>query len=117
VTGVLFGGHIFGIDAERLIPWLGLSILTGAILAVLEAYPSWRWCYEVRAVMVVTKVLLMCIVLWLWNYRIPVLVVIIVIGSVGSHMPKRFRHYSLMDRRSAGDASHSAAPNNSPPAS
>lgn len=115
VTGVLFGGHIFGIAAERLVPWLGLSILTGAVLVVLEAYPSWRWCYEVRALMVMAKVLLMCSLLWLWTYRIPILIAIIVLGSAGSHVPKRFRHYSLMDRRSAGDPSHSARSDDPPP--
>jgi len=24
---------------------------------------------------------------------------VIVLGSVGSHMPRRFRHYSFLDRR------------------
>jgi hypothetical protein len=115
VTGVLFGGHIFGIDAERLTPWLGLSILTGTILVVLEAYPSWRWCYEARAVMVMTKVLLMCTLFWLWNYRVPIMIAIIVLGSAGSHMPKRYRHYSLMDRRPPGDTDQSTTSGNSPP--
>ncbi|MBM3791862.1 MAG: hypothetical protein FJW35_16130, partial [Acidobacteria bacterium] len=88
-TGALFGGHVFGVEADRLLPWLGLTLLTGALLAAVEAYPSWRWFYEACAAMVLAKVLLLCLVPWLWDYRTPILIVIIVLGSVGSHMPKR----------------------------
>jgi len=99
VTSVLFGGHVFGITAQRLLPWLYLTILTGAVLVILEAWPSWRWCFQGRGVMPIAKVLAMCLVPWLWDYRIAILLAVIVIGSVGSHMPRRFRHYSFVDRR------------------
>jgi len=115
VTGALFGGHVFGIAAERLLPWLYLTILTGALLVIIEAYPSWRWCYQGRAVMVLNKVLLMCLVHWLWNYSVPILIAVIVIGSVGSHMPRRFRYYSLVDRRVLGDAKYPVTSSESPP--
>jgi hypothetical protein len=42
---------------------------------------------------------LLCLIPWLWQYRVPILVAVIVIASVGSHMPRRFRHYSLLHRR------------------
>jgi hypothetical protein len=98
-AGVTFGGHVFGMGAERILPWLYLTILTGTLLVIVEAYPSWRWCYQMRGVMVLTKAMLLLLVLWLWNYRVPILVGVIVIGSAGSHMPKRFRHYLLVGRR------------------
>jgi hypothetical protein len=103
VTGVLFGGHVFGMGAERLLPWLYLTILTGAVLVIIEAYPSWRWCYQGRGAMPIAKVLVMCLVPWLWNYRVPILIAVIVIGSVGSHMPRRFRYYSFLNGRVADD--------------
>jgi len=99
VTGVTFGGHVFGMDVERILPWLYLTIITGTLLVIIEAYPNWRWCYQMRGVIVITKALLLCLVPWLWNYRVLILVGVIVIGSAGSHMPRRFRHYSLVDRR------------------
>ena len=99
VTSVLFGGHVFGIAAQQLLPWLYLTILTGGVLTILEAWPSWRWCFQARGVMPIAKVLVMCLVPWLWNYRIAILIAVIVLGSVGSHMPRRFRHYSFLDRR------------------
>jgi hypothetical protein len=99
ITSVLFGGHVFGIAAQRLLPWLYLTILTGAVLMVLEAWPNWRWCFQGQGVMPIAKVLVMCLVPWLWSYRAAILIVVIVLGSVGSHMPRRYRHYSFLDRR------------------
>jgi hypothetical protein len=98
VTGVLFGGHVFGIEARRLMPWLYAAILTGAVLLIIEAYPKWRWCYQGRAVMVVTKVLMLCLVPWCWDYRVVIIAAVIVLGSAGSHMPRRFRYYSFVER-------------------
>ncbi len=99
VTGVLFGGHVFDVSAERLLIWLSLSILTGICLIVIEAYPSCRWFYQGRGALVFCKVLLLSLIPWLWQYRVSILVAVIVIASVGSHMPGRFRYYSFVNRR------------------
>ena len=96
---VLVGGHVFSIDSARLIPWLYVTILTGALLLVIEAYPDWRWCCEGRGAIVLAKLLLLCSIPWLWSYRVGVLIAVLVLASVGSHMPKRLRHYSLVERR------------------
>ena len=99
VTGVLFGGHVFNVDAERLAVWLYLTILTGGLLVAIEVYPSCRWCYQGRGVFVFCKLMLLCLIPWLWNYRVAILVVVIIVASVGSHMPGRFRYYSLVHRK------------------
>lgn len=97
VTGVLVGGHVFGIGVERLVPWLYLTVATGSGLIVLEAYPNWRWCCQVRGTTVIVKLLLTSLVAWLWDYRVFLLMSVVVLGSVASHMPGRFRHRSLAD--------------------
>jgi len=99
VAGALFGGHVFGVSAERLIWWLYPTLVTGAVLSVLEAYPTVSWCHEARGLCVIAKIVLLCCIPWLWEYRALILVVVITIGSVGSHMPRRFRHYSFLYRR------------------
>ena len=48
--------------------------------------------------MVMAKLLLICFVLLAWDYRLPILLGVIVIGSVGSHMSGRFRYYSVIYR-------------------
>ena len=99
VTGILLGGHVFDIAEERLRLILYVCILTGACLIAIEAYPSCRWFYQGRGVMVLAKLLLLCAIPSLWDYRVPILLVVLVIASVGSHMPSRFRYYSVVHRR------------------
>ncbi|MBP85703.1 MAG: hypothetical protein CMJ64_03145 [Planctomycetaceae bacterium] len=99
VTGILFGGHVFDVSAERLLIWLYLSIFTGLGLIVIEAYPHCRWFYQGRGVFVLFKLILLGIIPLLWDYRVAILSVVIVIASVGSHMPGRFRYYSLLHRK------------------
>jgi hypothetical protein len=98
VAGALFGGHVFEIEPERLHVWLYATLASGGILLALEAYPHLSWCYEVRGLCVLGKMLLLCLIPWLWDARVPILVVVFVIASVGSHMPRRFRHFSILHR-------------------
>ncbi|MCA9211760.1 MAG: hypothetical protein KDB27_01750 [Planctomycetales bacterium] len=99
VAGILFGGHVFDVDPRRLMIWLYLTIFTGAALIFIEAYPNARWCYQGRGAFVWTKLLLLCLIPWLWSYRVAILIAVIIIASVGSHMPGRFRYYSLVHRK------------------
>lgn len=99
VAGALFGGHVFDVAPERLHMWLYATLATGGVLMALEAYPHLSWCYEVRGLLVLGKMLLLCSIPWLWDYRVPILVFVLVIASVGTHMPRRFRHFSLVHRR------------------
>src|ERR1039457_1412085 len=85
VTGMLLGGHFFGIAAGRLFPLLYLAILTGAALGIAEVYPNWRSVFEVRSLVIAAKVLLLCLVPLLWAYRSAILMVVLVMASAGSH--------------------------------
>ena len=99
VTGMLLGGHFFGIAAERILPLLYLAILTGVALAIAEVYPNGRSVFEVRSLVIASKVLLLCLVPLLWNYRFAILIVVLVVASAGSHMPRRYRHYSVLEHQ------------------
>ena len=97
--GVLVGGHAFDVTPERLKVSLWLTIGTGLALASVEAGPRLLWFHQARGVMTMAKVALICAVPLAWDYRLPILLAVIVIGSVGSHMPGRYRHYSVLYRR------------------
>jgi hypothetical protein len=101
-TGILLGGHFFDVAEAQLRLLLYLAIATGGALVFIEAYPSCRWFYQGRGVMVLSKLGLLCLVPWFWEYRLAVLLVVLVIASVGSHMPSRFRYYSFVHRRVLG---------------
>jgi hypothetical protein len=97
--GVLLGGHVFDVSKIALLPWLYATIATGLVLVFIEAFPQVRWFYQGRGVMVYAKILLMCLIPWFWEYRATILMLIVVIASIGSHMPGRFRYYSVLHRR------------------
>jgi len=94
--GVLLGGHAFDVPPERLLLSLWLTIGTGAALAAIEAGPSLLWFHQGRGLMTLAKLLLLCAVPLLWDYRLAILLVVVVIASVGSHMPARLRYYSVI---------------------
>jgi hypothetical protein len=98
-VGILLGGHTFDVTAGRLLPWLSLSIVSGAGLIGLELYSSCKWLYQGKGVLVLLKLLLIAAVAVCWEQRLWLLLAALVVGSVGSHMPGRFRYYSLIHRR------------------
>lgn len=56
------------------------------------------------------KLTLMLLVPVLWKWRLPILLLVVILASVGSHMPARYRYYSVLYREilrchgGAGDA-------------
>ncbi len=98
-SSLLVGGHAFEVAPDRLLLLLYLTIASGVGLILLELYRSCDWLYQGMGVLVVLKVALtVASALW-WEQRVPLLLLVIVLGSVGSHMPSRFRHYSLLHGR------------------
>lgn len=96
---LVVGGHAFDAATSRIYPWLLTTIVTGAALVAVEARDvSFRWVFEGRGLMVLAKLALLAIVPFAWSARLQILFVVIVIASVGSHMPGRFRHYSVIER-------------------
>jgi hypothetical protein len=105
VTGVLLGGHAFNIDRERLQFVLWLTIGTGIALSAMEAGPRLLWFHQGRGLLTMAKVGLLFAVPFAWDYRMPILLIVVVIASVGSHMPARYRYYSVLYREVIPDAS------------
>jgi hypothetical protein len=99
--GILLGGHAFDLPRGRLLPCLWLTIATGVGLGLLEAGPGLLWFHQGRGLMTLAKLLLLCTVPLLWEHRylrLAVMLVVVAIASVGSHMPARFRYYSVIYR-------------------
>ncbi len=100
VFGLLLGGHAFAVDPMRLLPVLWLTVLTGIGLAAAEMYATGPgWILQGKGLAVLAKVGLLLLVPVFWEERVPLMLAVVVIASVGSHMPGRFRHYSIPHRR------------------
>jgi len=97
--GVLLGGHAFDVPPERLMLSLWLTIGTGAALAAVEAGPRLLWFHQGRGVVTMTKLALLCVIPLAWDYRLPILLTVVVLASVGAHMPARYRYYSVVHRQ------------------
>ena len=100
---VLVGGLVFDVRFERLMGWLYATIGSGLVLVAIEAWPELKWFREGRALLVAVKLGLLCLIPFYWNQRIWILLLAIAIASVGSHMPGRFRYYSLLGPRDKPD--------------
>ncbi len=94
--GVLLGGHAFDVTPERLHVNLWLTIGTGLALATVEAGPRLLWFHQGRGLMTLAKLVLLCAVPLAWDYRLSILLAVVVFGSVGSHMSARYRYYSVV---------------------
>jgi hypothetical protein len=97
--GILLGGHAFDVPAHRLILFLYLAIASGAGMILLELYSSCRWIYLGKGVTVILKLALVIAAGVWWEHRVALLLLVVLIGSVGSHMPARFRYYSFLHGR------------------
>lgn len=79
--------------------YLYLTIASGVGLIVLELYRSCHWIYQGMGVLTEIKLgFLASAGVW-WDMRVPLLILVVILGSVGSHMPARYRHYSLVHGR------------------
>ena len=98
-TGVLLGGHVFGGDADALLPWLYVAMASGAVMLAVELYSSFDWLMEVGGLAVLVKLALLCAIPFAWSARVPILFAVVALAGVGSHMPGKYRHYSLRHGR------------------
>lgn len=97
--GVLLGGHAFDIAPERLKAALWLTLGTGLALGAVESGARLLWFHQGRGFMTMAKLVLLCLVPLFWDYRLPLLLAVVVVASVGSHMSGRYRYYSVLYRR------------------
>jgi hypothetical protein len=95
---ILLGGHVFHAPVDQLRPILFWGIGSGIGMAVVEVYPSPRTLLQGWGIVLMLKLLLLCAVPFAWNYRVPILLLVLAIASVGSHMGRRFRHSSPVFR-------------------
>jgi hypothetical protein len=98
-AGILLGGHFFGVEAGRLSPWWWATIGTGAAFVAVELYGSCVWLAQGRGLLTLAKLALLALLPLFWKQRVWILLLVLGIGSIGSHMPSRFRYYSVAHGR------------------
>ena len=89
--GVLLGGHAFDVPRSRLLLSLWLCVGTGIVLAGLETGGRLLWFHQVRGLMTMGKLVLICCVPFLEAYSLPILLVGLGARTVGEglRLPRR----------------------------
>jgi hypothetical protein len=98
-----YGGSVHGVSAERLEPALFAVYATGSAFLLFEAWRSPLWVVQIRGFATYAKLGLLVAASALPQARVALLSAVLAIGVVVSHMPARFRYYSLVHRRVIGD--------------
>lgn len=91
-SGVMLGGYIFNVPATVLEPWLWSAVITGLLLFAVDLFATLAILFELHAIAVLVKIILLALVPLVWDHRVSILVMILIIGGISSHMPARFRH-------------------------
>jgi hypothetical protein len=96
---MVVGGSATDAAEPRVRASLWLAVGTGLALSAIESDLRLTWLHELRGLLNVAKVALLCTVAFVPGQRLLILLAVLAIGSVASHMPRRFRHYSVLYRR------------------
>lgn len=97
--GILLGGHFFDVAPEHLRNPLVWTVATGVLFILLEAWGSLGWLFQVRGVVTVAKISLILLIPVYWEHRMWILAAVVILASISSHMPGRFRYYSFLTGR------------------
>jgi hypothetical protein len=90
---LLLGASRFEAPATALRAWLAAAALTGAALVASEARHSRHWIVQVRGLLVLAHVGVVGLVQL--GAGFPALAAALVIGAVGSHLPRSLRKWSI----------------------
>jgi hypothetical protein len=96
VAGILLGGAVFEAALPAVHSYAWLVVATGFGLVGTELHHSLRWPHEGRGLLALGHMLPVAL-LHLWPVRcVELLWLALVIGAIGSHMPRAWRHWSLV---------------------
>jgi hypothetical protein len=95
---LLAGGHHFGAASSSLRPWVVLTVVTGVLLLGSEASHSRHWVVQVRGVLALVHIGAFALVAVAPRNARVALAAALVVGSVGSHLPRVVRKWSLRHR-------------------
>lgn len=103
-ASILIGGYFFNQPAMELEPWLWGTVISGMVILMTDMHASLAVLCEVRGIAVVIKTILLLLISVFWEQRITLLMSALIIGVIGSHMPKQFRHKLIFfDNRIVSD--------------
>ncbi len=96
---LLVGGHHFSAASASLRPWHVLTAVTGVALLASEASHSRHWVYQARGLVSLVHVGVVALIVVAPGMARVAIAAALIIGSIGSHLPRTVRKWSLRHRR------------------
>ncbi len=78
--------------------WL-LAMVTGSLLLLWEVVRDWRWLIQLKGVLTLAKVGLLCLFIPLAEYKPSIFITVLLLSVLVSHGPAGLRHYSIVHRK------------------
>ena len=95
-AAVFFGGGLLQVTFGRLLPWHHLAMISGGLLLILELQHDHRWPHRGKGLLGIMHATLAALAHLQPRLTVPVLWAMLITGSVGSHMPRFHRHWSIL---------------------
>ena len=105
-AGVYAGALVFGVDADLRLPWAIAAVTTGLFLLAVDLHETCAILLQVRGLVVLFKIAVLIALPWLGPVTVAAILVLMVVASVSSHAPSRWR-YRMWAGQGRVKASHS----------
>lgn len=87
--------YLFNLPADSWLPYMCLTIVSGALMVTLEIWSNGIWLIQLRGLATLLKLFILSLTFWLGmqNY---IIIPVIIISSVFAHAPAKVRYYSIL---------------------
>jgi hypothetical protein len=96
VASIFFGGAFFSVSSDGLSAWYHLTVLSGCGLLALEVLHDSKWPHRGEGLLGMAHICLAIGAYFSLDLRPFLLWAIVITGCIGSHMPGRYRHWSII---------------------
>jgi len=90
--GVLIGAYLFQQPQGIIHAWYMAAAVSGLLLFLTDLHASFAVIFEWRGLSIVSKIGLLLLLPLMPGFEVPILVLILTIGSLSSHLSRKFRH-------------------------
>jgi hypothetical protein len=89
---VLIGAYLFEQPASSIHNWYAIAAVSGLLLLLTDLHASFALVFEWRGLSIISKIGLLLLLPVAPGYEIYILGAILTIGSLSSHLSRKFRH-------------------------
>ncbi|PKG56520.1 hypothetical protein CXF83_05075 [Shewanella sp. Choline-02u-19] len=98
VTGA-GGGILMHVPQDQWLVYWIMAMSTGAAMMLWEVVRDWRWLIQLKGVLTVVKLGLLCLFIPFATYKPELLITVVLLSVIVSHGPASLRHFSIVHGR------------------